>query len=152
MVKHSPTVGQDIRKATNGQLTKVLDAVSIESTAKTSAEALGSNGGTYVNLLGEYDVPRPDVESIFFLGYGLSGEAYIFEGQHWEAQPTYFEFAKRFLPIAEKLWSEGKWTEHPQEVRPGGLLGVLDGMKDMKEGKISGCKLVYNVDDTKWTA
>lgn len=50
----------------------------------------------------------------------------------------------------EKLWGEGKWTEHPREVRPGGLFGVLDGMKDMKEGNISGYKLLYHVEETQW--
>ncbi|KAH8696390.1 putative zinc-binding oxidoreductase ToxD [Talaromyces proteolyticus] len=147
---NSPNVGEDIRKATDDKLIKVLDTVSKESSAKISAEALSSKGGTYVNLLGEYDAPRSDVESIFFLVYGITGEKYIFEGKHWEAQPTYFEFAKKFFPVVEKLWGEGKWTEHPREVRPGGLFGVLDGMKDMKEGKISGYKLLYRVEETQW--
>ena len=111
---------------------------------------MSSEGGIYVNLLGEYDVPRTDVESIFFLVYGITGEEYIFEGKHWVAQPTYYHFASVFFPIVEKLWSENKWVEHPREMRPDGLLGVLDGMKDMKEGKISGYKLVYHVDETIW--
>jgi hypothetical protein len=148
--QHSPTVGEEIRKATNDRLIKVFDTVSKESSAKISAEALSSKGGIYVNLLGEYDAPRSDVESIFFLVYGITGEKYIFEGKHWEAQPTYYEFATNFFPLVEKLWGEGKWTEHPREVRSGGLIGVLDGMKDMKEGKISGYKLVYNVGETQW--
>ncbi len=143
-------MGERIRKATDDRLTKVFDTVSKESSAKISAEAISSKGGTYVNLLGEYNAPRSDVESIFFLVYGISGEEYIFEGKHWEAQPTYFEFAKRFFPLVEKLWAEGKWTEHPREVRPGGLFGVLDGMKDLKEGKISGYKLLYRVEETQW--
>jgi hypothetical protein len=143
-------VATDIREATNNKLTKVFDTVSVESSAKISAEALSSNGGTYVNLLGEYDAPRSDVESIFFLVYGITGEEYIFEGKHWDAQPTYLEFAKKFFPLVEKLWSEGEWIEHPREVRSGGLVGVLDGMKDMKEGKISGYKLVYRVEETEW--
>lgn len=143
-------MGEEIRKATDDRLVKVLDTVSKESSANISAEAISSKGGVYVNLLGEYDAPRSDVESFFFLVYGITGEEYIFEGKHWEAQPTYFEFAKKFFPLVEKLWGEGKWTEHPREVRPGGLPGVLDGMKDMKEGKISGYKLVYRVEETQW--
>ncbi|KAF3389863.1 Alcohol oxidase [Talaromyces pinophilus] len=124
---NSPTVGGDIRKATDDKLIKVLDTVGKESSAKISVDALSSKGGTYVKLLGEYDAPRSDVESIFFLVYGITGDKYIFEGKHCETQPTYFEFAKKFFPIVEKLWGEGKWTEHPREVRPGGLFGVLDG-------------------------
>lgn len=54
-----------------------------------------------------------------------------------------------FLSIAEKLWEEGKWKPHPTRVGSGGLIGVLGGMKEMKEGKVSGEKLVYLVDETK---
>lgn len=150
LVQHSSTVGADIRKATDDRLTKVFDTVSKESSAKVSADALSSKGGTYVNLLGEYDAPRSDVNSVFFLVYGITGEEYIFEGKHWEAQPKYLEFVKRFFPIVEKLWGESKWAEHPRELRSGGLVGVLDGMKDMKEGKISGLKLLYHIQETQW--
>lgn len=34
---------------------------------------------------------------------------------------------------------------HPVEVREGGLEKVLEGMQDLKDGKVSGKKLVYVV-------
>lgn len=37
---------------------------------------------------------------------------------------------------------------HPPRVGRGGLQGVLDGLEQLKEGKISGVKLVYRVDET----
>jgi len=37
---------------------------------------------------------------------------------------------------------------HPPSVRPDGLRGVLDGMREMREGKVSGVKLVYKVAET----
>jgi hypothetical protein len=90
------------------------------------------------------------VQSTFFLGYSMSGEAYIFEGEHMEAQPEDFVSGSRFYRIAESLWAQGKWTPHPQRVEEGGLLGINDGLQQMRELKVSGEKLVYRVDDTVW--
>jgi len=84
------------------------------------------------------------------LGYSQSGEEYIFEGDTYPAQPEDFVFAKEFTTIAEKLWMEGKYKAHPQRVGSGGLRGAVEGMQEMREGKVSGVKLVYRVDETVW--
>ena len=127
----------------------VLDTVATEATAAICAKAIGPNGGMYCNLLG-VDCPRLDVKSIFFLGYSMSGEQYIFEGEVYPAQPDDFTFGARWYKIAERLWIDGKWKPHPDRIEPGGFLGAVDGMQQMREGKVSGVKLVYQVDDTKW--
>lgn len=54
-----------------------------------------------------------------------------------------------FIPIAEGLLKEGKIRVHPPSVRPGGLRGVLEGLQDLREGKVSGEKIVYRVKDTE---
>jgi hypothetical protein len=94
--------------------------------------------------------PRDDVRSDFFLGYSQSGEPFIFEKEYFEAQPDHYVFAAGFFAVAERLWHEGRWRPHPQRVERGGLSGVPDGLQQMKEGKVSGEKLVYLVDDTRW--
>jgi hypothetical protein len=130
-------------------LTTVFDTVSVESSAAICAAAMSSNGGVYCNLLGG-DCPRQDVQSIFFLAYSLSGEAYIFEGDSYKAQPEDFVFGAKFYALAEKLWAEGKWKTHPRRVGAGGFQGAVAGMQEMREGKVSGEKLVYRVDETEW--
>lgn len=80
----------------------------------------------------------------------MSGESYIFEAEHYEAQPDDLVFARQWFGIAEQLWVEGKWTPHPQKFGSGGLNGVIDGLQEGRDGKISGVKLVYRVDDTEW--
>ncbi len=142
-------MGEQIRITTSGKLRAVFDTVSVESSAAICAAAIGPDGGVYCNLLG-VDCPRSDVESTFFLGYSMSGESYIFEGESYEARPGDFAFAREWYSIAEKLWMEGKWQTHPQRVGSGGLLGAIDGMQELREGKVSGEKLVYRVEDTKW--
>ena len=47
--------------------------------------------------------------------------------------------------FAEKLIAEDKVKPIRKDVRPGGLEGVFDGLKDLKEGKVSGTKIVYRI-------
>lgn len=142
-------MGARIRDATEGKLNLVFDTVTLESTAKICADAIGAEGGVYCNLLG-VDCPRQDVRSEFFLVYSQSGEQFIFEGEHYEAQPEHFVFASGFAEVAERLWHKGKIRLHPQRVERGGLFGVADGLQQMREGKVSGEKLVYLIEETKW--
>jgi hypothetical protein len=62
------------------------------------------------------------------------------------AKPQDFEFAKTFWELATKLLASQQLTVHPVKTGKGGLEGVLDGMYQLKEGKVSGVKLVYRVD------
>lgn len=145
----SPNVSAQIKSHTDGHLHHVLDCVALPETVAICAEAFSPDGGIYCSLLPE-ECPRKDVKSIFFLGYSLSGEDYIFESEFYAAEPESFAFAKQYLPLVETLWSQGKWKAHPARVGDGGLLGVFAGMQEMQEGKVSGVKLVYRVGDTEW--
>ncbi|KAK5709816.1 hypothetical protein LTR17_019430 [Elasticomyces elasticus] len=133
-------VGKQIRQDTNGKITKVFDTVGLDSSAAICADAIGPSG--------DFSQRR---EIHFFLGYDNTGESYKFEGDWYPAKPELFEWTKNFTTLAEKLWAEGKWQPHPQSVKEGGLLGAVEGMNFMREGKgPSGEKWVYRVDDTKW--
>ncbi|KAI9661951.1 MAG: putative secondary metabolism biosynthetic enzyme [Bathelium mastoideum] len=147
---HDPGVSDKIHSETEGTLTNVFDTVSIEATAAICAKAIGSDGGNYCNLLG-MGCPRTDVQSVSFLGYSLFGEPYTLDGNIYPAQPEDFAFGSKFYSIADKLWADGKWKPHPQRVGSGGLLGAVDGLEQMRDGKgPSGEKWVYLVDDTEW--
>jgi hypothetical protein len=61
------------------------------------------------------------------------------------AKPQDFEFAKSFWDLATKLIASQQLTVHPVKVGSGGLNGVLDGLNQLKEGKVSGVKLVYRI-------
>ena len=56
-----------------------------------------------------------------------------------------FEFAKKFWDLATKLLASQRVVVHPVEVGSNGLAGVLDGLNRLKEGKVSGVKLVYRI-------
>lgn len=143
-------VGERINQYTNNSLCKILDCVSTDSTAAQCAKAFGSLGGIYCNLLG-VQCARPDVKSVFFLGYSISGESYIFESDKYNAQPEFLAFGKQYLDVVEKLWEKGLFKVHPQWKRAAGLNGIIDGMQAMREGRVSGAKLVYRVSETDWS-
>lgn len=127
----------------------MFDTVSIESSAAICAQAFGSEGGIYCNLL-DIACPREDVKSVSFLGYSLTGERYVYEGEGIPAQPEDFVLGRQYMGIAEKLWAGGQLKMHPQRVGSKGLYGALAGMQEMREGKVSGEKLVYRIEDTQW--
>ena len=145
----SVDVGQQIRQITNGTLQHVFDCVSTASSAKICAEAFGPEGGIYCALLPE-ECHAEKVKSVFFLGYAISGEDYVFENEFFSAQPEAFESGRRHLGVVEELWDRNMWKVHPQQVEEGGLGGITTGMQVMKAGKVSGVKLIYRVDDTIW--
>lgn len=66
----------------------------------------------------------------------------------YPAVPEDYEFMKRFSALAEELLKDGKIKVHPLRVEGEGLKGVLDGLQLMREGKVSGQKLVYRVTET----
>lgn len=68
-------------------------------------------------------------------------------GNDVEAMPEPYRIASEFWVIAGKLFAEGKLVAHPPKVDLGGagLQGVLSGLQTMRDGKVSGFKLVYHL-------
>ena len=169
---NDPECARKIREYTGNKLTKVFDCISEGESPKISSEAIGSKGGAVSYLLNpKHD--RTDVEnkvrnhhlscmhplkSIFHtnttsrqatLGYTITGEAFkFFGGMDVPAKPQDFEFGKTFWELATKLLASQQLTVHPTKVGSGGLQGVLKGLDELREGKVSGVKLVYKIDET----
>ncbi|RJE27154.1 oxidoreductase [Aspergillus sclerotialis] len=142
----APNAASEIRTLTNNNLKLAFDTISVESSAQFCGDALSSDGGEYSNLLSA-KVPYKNVKSRSTLGYTALGEAFDFGSTPIPERPQDKEFAEKWIPVAERLLAEGRIRPHPPCQRSGGLQGVLDGMQEMREGKVSGEKLVYNVDD-----
>lgn len=128
-------------------LTHVFDCISTEETARICAEAIGTKGGRYSSLLSVANFPRDDVENLFTLAYTAVGEMFHKYEKEFPAKPDDFRFAVKFWSLTEDLLKEGKLRVHPVSKRPGGLEGILDGLKELREGKVSGEKLVYRISD-----
>lgn len=149
--------GLQIRKHTSNALMYAFDCISEGSSVQICADALSTSSSAtkkYTSLLRVSDFPRDDVEKTTTLAYSAIGEDMSFGGQGDVIPPKIpakdedARFMEMFIPIAEKLLADGKIKVHPPSVQGGGLHGILDGWQAMREGKVSGKKLVYRVVDT----
>ncbi|RAL15181.1 zinc-binding alcohol dehydrogenase family protein [Aspergillus homomorphus CBS 101889] len=142
-----PQSSAAIRKHTQNKLRLVLDTISLEPTAKFCDEALSTDGGEYSSLL-PVKIERANVNDRFTLGYTAFGEDFNFGNTPFPAKPEDREFAARFWEMSAKLLEERKVKVHRPKVGPAGLKGVLEGLELLKQEKVSGEKLVYNVEET----
>ncbi|KAH7381249.1 chaperonin 10-like protein [Phaeosphaeria sp. MPI-PUGE-AT-0046c] len=136
-------VGAKIREASDDKLKLVFDCISEGGSFEIGAAAISSSGGHLSALLPPpQDFPRKDVKLSFTLGYTALGEDF---SENFPANQADYEFGAKFWKISEGLLNSGKIRPHPVEVRKG-LEGVIQGMQDMKDGKVSGVKLVWTIE------
>jgi NADPH:quinone reductase-like Zn-dependent oxidoreductase len=143
----SPTCAADIRKLTNDKLMYAWDTVSEGSSPKICCDALASSGNPkYGTILKVTDLPRNDVQYFYSLGYTMIGEDFRFRGDSvFKAVPEDFEFGVKWNSVAGKLLAQGKLKPLRKDIRSGGLEGIFQGLSDLKEGRVSGTKLVYRI-------
>ncbi|KAF9630187.1 Alcohol dehydrogenase superfamily zinc-containing [Lasiodiplodia theobromae] len=147
---NSPTVGADIRKHTANRLYYAFDCISEGNSAQICADALSTDTAarkpSYAALL-YTELPREDVVAKVTMAYTVFGEGFWkpFGPGDYPASTEDYEFGKKFWKLSEKLLEEGKLKVHPPDVRDGGLEGVLEGLRELKDGKVSGKKLVYKI-------
>lgn len=145
-----PDVGKKINRDTNNSLKLIWDTISVKESAAICAEALSSDptGTRYGTILPVKLPGREGVETTFTFLYTVFGEAFTKAKRENPAMPEDFEFGKKWFAIVADLLKEGKIKTHPEQVGEKGLEGALQGMQDMKEGKVSAVKLVYRVGET----
>lgn len=142
-----PDCAKKIREYTKDSLTVVLDCIAEGDSPKICEEAISSRGGAISYLLNAKH-SRSDVENKHTFGYTIFGEAFDKRGSHFDAKPEDFEHSKMFWGITQKLVDEGKLATHPSKVGKDGLVGAFDGFQQFRDGKVSGVKLVYRVEET----
>lgn len=147
----SPTCSQDIKKWSKGSVKHALDCISEEPSASITVAAMSSTGGAYTSLL---PIPAETISKInpcitnnSTLGYTVVGEYFKFGTQDFPAKPEDFEFGKMFWEMSRGLLESGKVKVHKPSVDKygSGFEGILKGMEAMKQGKVSGEKLVFTI-------
>ncbi|KAJ5925523.1 Protein TOXD [Penicillium verhagenii] len=141
-----PKAAAEIKEFTNDNLKLVFDCIGLEPGIKFCEEAI-SSGGDYSHLL-RMESGREDVNHHYTLGYTVLGDELRFGDIVIPAKPEDRAHTESFIPIVETILAEGKIKVHPPNVGKGGLRGVLEGLDALKNDKVSGEKLVYNVEDT----
>ncbi|KAF7589084.1 hypothetical protein BBP40_004789 [Aspergillus hancockii] len=144
---HDPKATAAIREETNDDLRLAFDAISLQDSAEFCDKALSTKGGDYSNLL-KSQIERENVNVRATLGYTVVGEEFYVRDRHFPAKPEDREFGEMFWNLSESLLGQGKVKVHPPKVGANGLKGVLEGLQLMRENKVSGEKLVYNVAET----
>ncbi|KAF2095446.1 putative zinc-binding oxidoreductase ToxD [Rhizodiscina lignyota] len=148
----SPTCAEDIRRDTDNQLFYAFDCISEGSSPGICAGALSTGKAPegepprYGAILRVKDFPRDDVTQTYNLGYTCTGEKFVFRGGvEWAANKDDFEFAKKWFTFNETLLAEKKIKGHRPSLRDGGLDKILEGLDDVRTGKVSGEKIVYTI-------
>ena len=149
---NSPTCAADIRKLTDNELYYVLDIISEPTSAKICIDALSTDNTTrkpiYRSLLPHSaDLPRDDVENAFTFAYTFAGEGYTGGPFHLPPSSDDFEFSNSFTRVVEKILEQSRFKFHPIDLSTGGWQGVLAGVDELRQGKISGKKLVFKVSE-----
>ncbi|KAJ6093453.1 Protein TOXD [Penicillium sp. IBT 16267x] len=142
-----PKAAVEIKKQTNDNLKLVLDCIALGDSIKFCDEAISSSGGDYGSLL-IVKTEREKINRHFTVAYTISGEDFKYGDMLIPGRPEDKAYAEMFFPIAETLLAQSKVKVHPPTVGKEGLKGVLEGLELLKNGKVSGEKLVYNIEDT----
>ena len=142
-----PNSAAEIRKYTNNNLKLVFDTISLKASSEYCEQAISTEGGDYGVFL-FISIEQKNVTTRYTLAYTIIGEEFSFGDTAFSARTEDKAFAEKFWAIAEKVLADGKVKVHQPKVNPGSLQGVLDGLKLLKEDKVSGEKLVYNVAET----
>ncbi|CAI0655169.1 unnamed protein product [Colletotrichum noveboracense] len=147
----SPTVSEDIRRHTGDALTLAWDCQSTDESAAIVARALSSSKPSLVGTLLPVDKKKvqevnPNADVQMSLYYTVFGEEFGYFGKR-DAVPENYEFGKRFWELSRELLAEGKLKPIRVIKNRGGsgLDGVIVGLKELKEGKVSAGKLVYTI-------
>jgi NADPH:quinone reductase-like Zn-dependent oxidoreductase len=147
---NSPTVSADIRTLTDNKLRLAWDCHSSEESSVLCANALSTEGGRIGMLLrtdqGKAKEANPKIEIDWTVYYDAFNEEYMFF-ERQPRRPEHYEYAKMFWELSAELLQQGKVKPvNVIENRGGsGLEGVLVGLDELRNGRVSAGKLVYTL-------
>lgn len=142
----SADVVSDIKSFAAGKLKHVFDCIGDTHSATHCYAAIRRTGGKYVMLeqvQEEVLNTRLAVRANLALGYELLGREVPFpKGYGCAANPDTVPLAQRYLHILQGLLDRGALMTHPVQILDGKLPSILEGLKLLKSGSVSGKKLV----------
>lgn len=138
-------VGPQIRAHTKGRLRHALDCITDQASAACCYAALGRPGGRYASL--ERCAPewrtREAVRADFVMMCEAFGNEVALGGEYWRAaNPQARRLAVDMYRVMQDLLDGAKIRPHPAEVVGRGLEQVLEGLRVLKSGSVSGKRLV----------
>ncbi|KAI1457559.1 zinc-binding dehydrogenase [Annulohypoxylon moriforme] len=141
----STDLGSTIKAHTGGRLRHALDCIADQASTTCCYASLGRPGGRYAYLEAspkEWKT-REAVKADFALAYEAFGPEVKLEGEYGRpASPEKHETAVKIFRAFQKLLDEGKVRAHPTEVVGHGFESILEGLRRLKSGSVSGKRLV----------
>ncbi|KAI9171929.1 Trans-enoyl reductase ACTTS2 [Paramyrothecium foliicola] len=144
----SPNLVDEVLQLAGGDLKYVYDCHGDEASSILCARVATAEEPRITTLVSNREeIIRANNPSAVIhnpLGYRVFGEAFWY-GERVEATPQDYEFGCKFIEISERLLAQGK-VKPPRifQNRGGrGLEGVIHGLGELRDGKVSGGKLVY---------
>jgi NADPH:quinone reductase-like Zn-dependent oxidoreductase len=144
----SQTAAADIKELTNGQLQHAWDCIGSTESAKLCVSTMSDEGGAYASLSTVNDSVihevNPKVSNTRTLAYTIFQKSFEKFGVT-PAIPKDYDFGKKFWVYTRGFLADGKIKTAKLDVDRGGkgLEGVVIGLRELKENKVRGEKLVY---------
>ncbi|KAL1618823.1 putative secondary metabolism biosynthetic enzyme [Neofusicoccum ribis] len=144
----SPTCAEDIKKATKNNLRYALDCITTKDSIALCYAALGRAGGRYTALDPFWEATaatRKTVKPNWTLGITMLGKDIAWPPPYGRAgSEEARSFGAGWAGELQALLEAGKIRPHPLRAKEGaGWEDVLGGLTEVKEGKVSGEKLVF---------
>ncbi|GAW20672.1 hypothetical protein ANO14919_101800 [Xylariales sp. No.14919] len=150
----SATVGADIRALTGNRLKHAWDCTGHGAAISAAALSDSEEGGRprYATIIpvkrDVFDALNPVVDGPHFtLGYDAWGVEFLRFGKTYVPDPEETAFATMFWELTQGLLETGAITPLKPEVNRlgSGLEGVLAGLDELRNDRVSGTKLVYTL-------
>ncbi|KZT68234.1 GroES-like protein [Daedalea quercina L-15889] len=144
---NDPDAVRKIKDATGDSIGLALDTLSLAPTQAFASRVVKPAGGKVILLLGpdKDGQVREDVVLQPTLIYTALGRPFSMLGQDYPACPEDRAHMAAFLRKLPELVREGKIVPNKTVLWEGGLQAVPDGLQYMREGKVSGEKIVYRL-------
>lgn len=108
-------------------------------------EAIGRTGGKYCALeqYQEHLCTRKTIKNDLVMGGAISGNGvHLPEPYRIPPRPEIGTWARSWYKTVQHLIDEGKLRPSPVRLLPGRFQGIIEGLEMLKEGIVSGQKLV----------
>lgn len=138
-------VGAEIAKA-HPEIKFAVDCFSEGKSTKTCDTVIAKNGGQVVTLLPSTKPTTPSIKHELIMAYTLFGHEFQWlppVGPKFPANPSDRDLLARFYKVLPRLTNILK--PMPTTREPGGFDGILPSLDKLREGKVSGGKLVVEI-------
>lgn len=138
--KSAAELGIAISNSAGGQIRHVFDAISESGSIDAISHGLGSQGGTVAHVL---DYSETQLAS---LPVNIKLERISSASAHND--PVDMEAVRQYFVKLGGWLKEGSFKGQKVTVVAGGLSGVEEGLKRLRNGQVRGEKLVYRISET----